>query len=173
MRLNPDKFSFKVQADKFLGFILAHRGIEANPNKCKAIINMRRPKSVKEVHQLTGRLATLSRFLSYVKDKSRHFFVAIKKLIEFKWTKECERTFTELKQFLSTMSIFVCPRENSPLTLYLAVSEKAIISVLVHDNVGDERPIYFVNKDIKGVEIHYQKIERLALAVVITSRKLR
>jgi hypothetical protein len=55
MRLNPAKCSFGVQAGKFLGFMLTRRGIEVNPEKCQAIINMRSPTSVKEVQQLTGR----------------------------------------------------------------------------------------------------------------------
>ncbi|MCH91574.1 gag-pol polyprotein [Trifolium medium] len=53
MRLNPAKCSFGVQAGKFLGFMLTNRGIEANPEKCQAIIDMRSPTSVKEVQQLT------------------------------------------------------------------------------------------------------------------------
>nr|KYP44754.1 Retrovirus-related Pol polyprotein from transposon opus [Cajanus cajan] len=63
LKLNPEKCSFGVQAGKFLGFLLTHRGIEANPEKCSAIINMRSPSTVKEVQQLTGRMASLSRFL--------------------------------------------------------------------------------------------------------------
>jgi hypothetical protein len=43
--LNPAKCSFGVQAGKFLGFLLTRRGIEANPDKCQAIINMRSPSS--------------------------------------------------------------------------------------------------------------------------------
>jgi hypothetical protein len=57
MRLNPTKCSFGVQAGKFLGFMLTNRGIEANPEKCQAIIDMRSPETVKEVQQLTGRIA--------------------------------------------------------------------------------------------------------------------
>ncbi|RDY09594.1 Retrovirus-related Pol polyprotein from transposon opus, partial [Mucuna pruriens] len=53
-----------ARAVKFLGFILSRRGIEANPEKCKVIINMRSPKSVKKVQQLAGRITTLARFLS-------------------------------------------------------------------------------------------------------------
>ena len=37
MRLNPDKCAFGVEGGKFLGFMLTHRGIEANPEKYKAI----------------------------------------------------------------------------------------------------------------------------------------
>nr|KYP48663.1 hypothetical protein KK1_029643 [Cajanus cajan] len=48
MRLNPDKCVFGVQGGKFLGFMITCRGIEANPDKCQALINMRSPKNHKE-----------------------------------------------------------------------------------------------------------------------------
>jgi len=54
LKLNPKKCVFRVKAGKFLGFPLIERGIEANPDKCAAIIGMRSPATVKEVQQLTG-----------------------------------------------------------------------------------------------------------------------
>ncbi|RDX79574.1 Retrovirus-related Pol polyprotein from transposon 17.6, partial [Mucuna pruriens] len=56
MRLNLDKYVLRVQGGKFLGFMLTHRGIEANPNKCETIINMKIPQNMKEVHKLIGQL---------------------------------------------------------------------------------------------------------------------
>ena len=47
IRLNPEKCSFGVAGGKFLGFMISERGIEANPDKCKAIIEMSSPKNVK------------------------------------------------------------------------------------------------------------------------------
>jgi len=38
---------FGVDRGKFLGFMLTQRGIEANPEKCKAIIEMRSPTTIK------------------------------------------------------------------------------------------------------------------------------
>jgi len=55
MRLNPEKCAFGVEGGKFFGFMLTHRGIEANPDKCKAITEMRSPKNLKEIQQLLGR----------------------------------------------------------------------------------------------------------------------
>jgi len=49
LKLNPDKCVFGVKTGKFLGFLLTERGIEANPDKCTAIIGMRSPTNVKEV----------------------------------------------------------------------------------------------------------------------------
>nr|KYP48897.1 Retrovirus-related Pol polyprotein from transposon opus [Cajanus cajan] len=60
MRLNPEKCVFGIAGGKFLGFMLSARGIEANPDKCRAVIDMRSPQNVKEVQRLAGRLTALS-----------------------------------------------------------------------------------------------------------------
>ncbi|RDX67052.1 hypothetical protein CR513_54114, partial [Mucuna pruriens] len=52
LKLNPKKCSYGVQAKKFLGFMLIERGIEANLEKCQAIINMRSLRRVKEIRGL-------------------------------------------------------------------------------------------------------------------------
>ena len=49
MKLNPVKCVFEVSSSKFLGFMVLQRGIEANPEKVKAILDMTSPRSVKEV----------------------------------------------------------------------------------------------------------------------------
>ena len=49
MKLNPTKCVFGVALGKFLGFMVSQRGIEVNPKKVQAIINMTSPKTVKEV----------------------------------------------------------------------------------------------------------------------------
>ncbi|RDX95503.1 Retrovirus-related Pol polyprotein from transposon 17.6, partial [Mucuna pruriens] len=54
LKLNLEKCSFGVQVGKFLVFMLTRRGIEANPNKCEVVINIRSPRSVKEVQQLAS-----------------------------------------------------------------------------------------------------------------------
>uniref|UniRef100_A0A151UDK5 Retrovirus-related Pol polyprotein from transposon 17.6 n=1 Tax=Cajanus cajan TaxID=3821 RepID=A0A151UDK5_CAJCA len=58
MRLNPEKCIFGVQGGKFLGFMITNRGIEANPEKCKAIIQMQSPQTIKEVQRLAGSFKT-------------------------------------------------------------------------------------------------------------------
>jgi len=62
MRLNLDKCAFGVEGGKFLGFMLTHWGTETNPEKCKAIAEMRSPNNIKEIQRLVGRLTAISRF---------------------------------------------------------------------------------------------------------------
>ena len=43
MKLNPSKCAFGVSSRKFLGFMVSHRGIKANPDKIQAILDMKPP----------------------------------------------------------------------------------------------------------------------------------
>ena len=87
MKLNPSKCAFEVLLGKFLGFMVSQRGIEANPDKIQAILDMEPPKNIKEVQSLTGRVATLNRFVSKAIDRCLPFFKVLRKA--FKWTNEC------------------------------------------------------------------------------------
>ena len=59
MKLNPAKCTFGVSAEKFMGFIVNNRGIKANTDKIKAVLDMPSPSSIKEVQRFTGRIAAL------------------------------------------------------------------------------------------------------------------
>ena len=64
MKLNPLKYTFGVAFGKFLGFMVNHRGIEANPKKIQALIDMQSLSKTKEVQSLNGTVAALSKFIS-------------------------------------------------------------------------------------------------------------
>src|SRR3954452_15817541 len=78
IKLNPTKCSFGVPAGELLGFLVSARGIEANPEKIQAIIKMKNPTKLKEVQQLTGRVAALSRFVARLGEKVLAFYALIK-----------------------------------------------------------------------------------------------
>jgi hypothetical protein len=82
-KLNPEKCVFGVPAGKLLGFIVSHRGIEANPEKIKAIMRMEAPRSQKKVQRLTGCMIALSRFISRLGEKGLPFYKLLKKVDKF------------------------------------------------------------------------------------------
>ena len=63
-----------VRSGKFLGYMVSKNGMEANPDKVKAILDMSPPKTIKEVQRLTGRMAALNRFLSKSAERGLPFF---------------------------------------------------------------------------------------------------
>lgn len=74
MKLNPRKCVFGVRSSKFLGFMVSERGIDANPDKVKAISELPEPKSIRDIQKLTGRMAALTRFISKFAEKALPFF---------------------------------------------------------------------------------------------------
>ena len=83
LKINPTKCAFSVSAGKFLGYIMHHCGIEVNPEKIKAILEMLAPRSIKEVQQLIGRITALGRFLSRSAENGLPFFKALSKTKDF------------------------------------------------------------------------------------------
>jgi len=77
--------------------MLTQRGIEANPEKCKAIIEMRSPTTIKEVQRLIGRLTVISRFLPKLAEQTQPIVQLLKKSTRFTWIDDCEQIFQKLK----------------------------------------------------------------------------
>ena len=81
--LNPAKCAFGVPAGKLLGFLVSNRGIEANPEKIKAITSLAKPKCVNDVQCLAGRIVALSRFISRLGEKAIPLYQMLKKTDDF------------------------------------------------------------------------------------------
>jgi len=173
IRLNPNKCVFRVEGGKFLRFILTSRGIEANPDKCQAIMEMQSPKTVKEVQHLVGRVVALLRFMPKMADKIRAIMSLLKKASRFKWDDQCEDAFLQLKTFLASPPVIQKPHLDQPIIVYLSVSKDAISAALVQEIEGEQRPVYFTSKTLQEAETRYQIIEKVALALVITARRMR
>ncbi|XP_073129366.1 uncharacterized protein [Henckelia pumila] len=153
--------------------MVSERGIEANPEKIKAILNMNPPKSVKGIQELTGRLAALNRFISRSADKVLPFFKMLRSGKGFRWTEECQQAFDELKVHRTSPPLLVKPNEGDTLLIYLAISAEAVSAVLVSEVGREHKPVYYISRTLHGAELRYTKIEKLALALVTAARKLR
>ncbi|KAJ7982769.1 Retrovirus-related Pol polyprotein from transposon 17.6 [Quillaja saponaria] len=171
LKLNPTKCTFGVSAGKFLGFMIIARGIEPNPSKIAAVLGMQSPGSTMEVRRLKGRITALARFMSKSTDRCFPFFQTLKKA--FSWTDECEVAFQQLKEYLATVPVLGKLVEGEVLILYLGVSSVAVSSVLLREKGCQQQPVYYTSRVLQGAEIRYPHIEKIALALVTSARKLR
>ena len=161
MRLNPSKCVFGVVSRKFLGFMVSLKGIEANPEKVRAIIDMTSPRTVKEVQKLTGRIAALNRFVSRATDKCLPFFKTLKQV--FAWTDGCEAAVQELKRYLSNPPLLSPSKEGENLYLYLAVSVSAVSAALIREEGTKQLPVYYVSQASKELSLGTQGLKRSRL----------
>ena len=131
------------------------------------------PKNKREVQRLTGRVAALNRFISRSTDKCLPFYDILRGNKKFEWSEECENAFQQLKQYLATPPVLAKPVEGEPLFLYFAVSATAVNSVLIREERGEQKPIFYISKTLLDAESRYQLMEKLAYAVITSARKIR
>jgi len=172
LRLNPDKCVFGIDRGKFLGFMLTQRGIEANPEKCKAIIEIRNPTTIKEVQHLIGRLIAISRFLPKLAEQTQLIIQLLKKSTRFKWTDDCEQIFQKLKTTLTSPPILHKSDTCQPLLVYITATDHTVSAALVQEIEGMQHPVYFVSRMLQDLETRYQMVEKLALSLVHATRRL-
>ncbi|CAL2257537.1 unnamed protein product [Prunus armeniaca] len=174
MRLNLTKYAFSIASGKFLDFMISQRGIEANPEKIQAILDMKIPKPVKDIQSLTERVVALTRFISKATDCCAPFFKTLKgNKRNITWIAECDKAFNKLKEYMSRAPLLSTPKPGDILTMYLSVLATAVSSVLIRPHEDAEHSVHYVSKGLQDVEVRYPNIEKLAFALEVSARRLR
>ena len=168
LRLNPKKCTFGVTYGKLLGHIVSECGIEVDPEKIKAILDMPASRNEKEIRGFLGRLQYISRFIARLTDICEPIFRLLRKNQPTVWNDDCQRAFEKIKECLLSPLVLVPPIPGRPLLLYLSVSDIALGCMLAQLNdSGKERAIYYLSK------CKYIMNECLYLALVWATRRLR
>ncbi|KAM1043670.1 hypothetical protein ACFX2A_035715 [Malus domestica] len=112
---------------------------------------MKEPVTSKDIQSLTGKVAALTRLISKAINRCAPFFKALKGSKKYiTWTNEYAEPFKNLKDYMSKAPMLSKPEDG---------------------NV--ERPVYYASKALQDAETRYSNIEKLALALVMSARKLR
>ena len=90
----------------------------------------------------------------------------------FAWTGECEAVFQELKRYLSNPPRLSPSKQGEDLYLYLAVSTTAVNVALIREE-DKQLPVYYINQAFLRVKAKYPRIEKIAFALIVASRKLQ
>ena len=90
----------------------------------------------------------------------------------FEWSEDCVLAFQQLKEYLSRPPIMSSPEVDEVLFAYIAVAPHAVSLVLLRDDNGVQRPVYYVSKSLHEAEVRYLPLEKAILAVMHATRKL-
>ena len=174
LRLNPKKCTFGVTSGKLLGFIVSQRGIEVDPDKIKAIMEMKPPKTEKEIQGFLGRIQYINRFIAQLTMICEPIFKLLKKDVPIKWDEQCQVAFDKIKEYLLKPPILVPPMQEKPLLLYLSTTDTAMGALLAQylEESRKENAIYYISKKMTGYEEKYSVLEKTCVALVWVVRKL-
>ena len=172
LHLNASKCSFGIGSGKFLGYMVTHRGIKVNLYQIKVINDLKPPQNAKDVQKLTGMIAALNRFISRSMNKCQPFYLLINKWKGFEWSEDCVMAFQQLKEYLSRPPIMFSLEADEVLYAYIVVALHTVSLVLIWDDNGLQKPVYYVSKSLHEGEVRYLPLEKAILVVVHAMRKL-
>ena len=115
----------------------------------------------------------MNRFISRSTVKCFPFYELLRGNKRFIWDEKCEEAFGKIKRYLTTPPVLSKPEADDTLSLYIAVSSTAVSSVLIREDRGEQKPIFYTSKRMTDPETRYPTLEKMALAVITSARKLR
>ena len=132
------------------------------------------PRGLGEKSGFLGRLQYISCFIAKLIDIYEPIFRLLRKNQPTVWNDDCQCAFEKIKECLISSPVLVPPIPRCPLLLYLSVSDMALGCMLAQlDDSRKERAIYYLSKGMLEYECRYIMIERLYLALVWATRRLR
>jgi hypothetical protein len=85
LKHNPEKCIFGITKGKVISCLVSIKGIEANTDKIRALIQMHPPHSRKDVQKLKSRIASLNQFISKLVERSLLFFAILRGSEKVDW----------------------------------------------------------------------------------------
>jgi hypothetical protein len=179
VNLNPEKCIFGVPRGMLLGFVMSEHGIEANPDKILAIMDMGPIKNLKGVQRVTGCLIALSHFIARLGEGNLQLYKLMKKSDHFTWTPEAQEALDSLKNILKSPLILTALTTEEPMLLCISAITQVVSTALVVEREEPrrsqkvQRPVYFVSEVLFDSKTCYSQMQKLVYVILMTKRKVR
>ncbi|WKA10727.1 hypothetical protein VitviT2T_028285 [Vitis vinifera] len=170
---NWEKCHFMAHQGIVLGHIISEKGIEVDKAKVELIAKLPSPTIVKEVRQFLGHVGFYKRFIQDFSKLSRPLCELLAKDAKFVWDERCQKSFDQLKQFLTTAPIVRAPNWQLPFKVMCDASDFAIGAVLGQREDGKPYVIYYASKTLNEAKKNYTTTEKELLVVVFALDKFR
>ncbi|UYV72087.1 K02A2.6-like [Cordylochernes scorpioides] len=166
LRLKKEKCHFYVPEIEFLGMIIDHKGIHPSEEKLRAIKDARPPSNKRELMSFLGLLNYYERFLNNKATVAEPLHRLLDSNSPWKWNKEHQRSFAEVKNLISSKSVLAHFNEDLPILVNCDASEYGVGAILSQIDHGVERPVVFASRTLNKTERRYAVIDKEALAVI-------
>ena len=174
LKVKPTKCEFFKNRVPFLGHIVSQDGVSTDPTKTEKIANWSTPTSRHRLQQFLGLASYYRHFIKNFATLCRPLYQMTEKSSSFKWTKECQEAFEELKRMLVSPPILTFPDFSKDFILDTDASDFGMGAVLSQiDENGCERVIAYASRTLSKAERNYSVTRKELLAVITFIAKFR
>lgn len=167
LKLNLSKCELVKSSIKFLGFRVSGEGIAPDPDKIKSLSEMPAPKNVKEIRRFLGGAGFFRKHIPNFATIASPLTILTRKDSTFKWGREQEESFTQLKEALMSAPVLRLPDYEQPFEIHTDASKVALGAALMQrDEEGKAYAVAYYSRKFRAAESNYPPIDQEALAVV-------
>ncbi|GFW23820.1 retrovirus-related Pol polyprotein from transposon 297 [Trichonephila clavipes] len=166
LKLNPSKCKFFQKEVNYLGHIISAEGVRTDPEKVSAVKNWKRPENLLELRSFLGLCTYYRKFVKGFSNIARPLHKLTESKQKFQWTKECEDSFLQLKEALTSSPILIYPQPDKPFILDTDASNESVGAVLSQEIDGQERVVAYWSKCLSKPERNYCVTRKELLAIV-------
>ena len=162
--LNRDKCKFSVSVVNFLGHVVDKEGIKVDPEKTKAIVQMKPPQNVSELHRFMGMANQLGKFLFHLSDITHPLRGLLSSKTAWLWGQEQENAFTRVKEKLAKPTVLALYHPGCETKISADASSYGLGAVLLQRVDSTWKPIAYASRALSEAKKKYTQIEKEALA---------
>ena len=172
-QLNPKKCHLAQPRVKLLGHMVSENGIEADPDKVKAIVLLPSPQSTKQLATFIEKVKYMARFIP-LSSQLLYPLQQVAKHDPLQWDEKCEEVFQEVKDVLGAMRAMQAPDWEEVFYVNPSVGDDAIGAILLQKGKGSQymRPVYCASRVKMVAERTMSEIELVMVSVVFACRRL-
>ncbi|MCO5573990.1 hypothetical protein L7F22_027768 [Adiantum nelumboides] len=172
-QLNPKKCYLAQPRVKFLGHMISKNGIEADPDKVKALILLPSPKDTKKLATFLQKVKYMSRFIP-LSSQLLYPLQQVAKLDPLQWPNGCEEVFQGIKEVLGSLPTMQAPNWDKEFYVNSSVGEDAIRAMLLQQGTNSHymKPIYCASRVKLEAKRDYTNVELIMMRVVYACRRL-
>ena len=167
LKFNKGKCKFRQNQISYVGHVLSGEGLKADPEKIRAVQDMKRPQSQRELMTFLGFIQYLKKFMPNMADISAPLRKLTEKDVEWKWTETEENSFNKLKKLATEAPVLRFYDPTLPLTLSVDSSSTGLGCVIMQEG----QPIAYASRALTKTQQNYAQIEKETLAVVFGCEK--
>jgi len=169
IQLNRDKFVLKNTEITFMGHQITAAGLQADPEKVKAITEMKSPTNVEELRRFLGLANYLGKFLPHFSAIAEPLRNLTKNDVPWNWSEVQESAMHELKRMITQTPVLAFYDPTKDLVIENDACEYGLGSLLLQNG----KPIAYASHSLSDAEARYAQIEREMLAVVFGLEKFQ